>query len=586
MRSTWPPVYNPGEGCLAYDGSKVPDCREFIDPAIGEPYYHPHSYNCSRFWECGPSYETCLFECARCNTVDFDNPLCKDQWALTFDPEIQYPYGPVCKWPADIDCDNGQAPCDCEPWQSCVGDVCLPQCVEDSHCPDGYMCDDCNWCVEDPNQPECSSDAECLQGVCDTPWPYSTCEYCDTDKCLPGCSTSSNCPAEAPVCGCAGCGDHVCGCSADSDCPQGYICDTNNHVCTEDIGCDGDDNNCLQNTCDEPANWPYTTCEYCSEANGIDCLPGCSSNSNCPAEYPLCGISGNAHRCGCNVDADCAGLGADYVCDQDTHGCKEDLGCNGDDNNCKQNICDEPANWPYTTCEYCSDDNGKDCVPGCAGDAVCPSLFPVCGLPEDAHRCGCSNDADCAGLGSNYVCDPSTNGCTEGCTSDSDCPSDVCDIENTPYTTCTHCDGQHCVPGCSADQWCPTGFECVNWLCQVKPAGYVLLEKVVVVGASPGAYSLDLVGVLTAHPATCNTPQMSGSGTFTGDGQLGAVEHHGCYHAPLNAVVSSGTVTGGELWVGATMCFDWNEDDYFTYTCDVVGGKLMNCNSNSLSTSC
>ena len=36
-------TYNPGEECLPYDGSRVPDCREFIDPLAKEPYYHYHS---------------------------------------------------------------------------------------------------------------------------------------------------------------------------------------------------------------------------------------------------------------------------------------------------------------------------------------------------------------------------------------------------------------------------------------------------------------------------------------------------------------------------------------------------------------
>ena len=43
MRSTWPPWAHPGEECLTYDGSRVPDCRQFIDPEIKEPYYHPHN---------------------------------------------------------------------------------------------------------------------------------------------------------------------------------------------------------------------------------------------------------------------------------------------------------------------------------------------------------------------------------------------------------------------------------------------------------------------------------------------------------------------------------------------------------------
>ena len=32
-------TYNPGEDCLPYDGSVVPDCKLYVDPEIKEPYY-------------------------------------------------------------------------------------------------------------------------------------------------------------------------------------------------------------------------------------------------------------------------------------------------------------------------------------------------------------------------------------------------------------------------------------------------------------------------------------------------------------------------------------------------------------------
>ena len=41
--ATWPPDIEPGENCLPYDGSQVPDCTEFIDPDHYIPYYHEHS---------------------------------------------------------------------------------------------------------------------------------------------------------------------------------------------------------------------------------------------------------------------------------------------------------------------------------------------------------------------------------------------------------------------------------------------------------------------------------------------------------------------------------------------------------------
>ena len=36
-------TYNPGQECLPYDGSVVPDCSKFLDPVTHFPYYHEHS---------------------------------------------------------------------------------------------------------------------------------------------------------------------------------------------------------------------------------------------------------------------------------------------------------------------------------------------------------------------------------------------------------------------------------------------------------------------------------------------------------------------------------------------------------------
>ena len=41
--STWPTDVVPGDDCLPYDGSKVPDCTQFVDPDHYIPYYHEHS---------------------------------------------------------------------------------------------------------------------------------------------------------------------------------------------------------------------------------------------------------------------------------------------------------------------------------------------------------------------------------------------------------------------------------------------------------------------------------------------------------------------------------------------------------------
>ena len=38
-------TYNPGQDCLPYDGSVVPDCSKFVDPITKQPYYHEHSFS-------------------------------------------------------------------------------------------------------------------------------------------------------------------------------------------------------------------------------------------------------------------------------------------------------------------------------------------------------------------------------------------------------------------------------------------------------------------------------------------------------------------------------------------------------------
>ena len=149
-------TYNPGQDCLPYDGSVVPDCPP-LDVPTKKPYYLPHSSSklfkllenaslspvsdCSRFWECWNSGENqCLYECDPCQTELGSNPLCEgtfgQQWALTFDVRFQYPVGPVCDWPSTIDCTLG--------------------CPEVAECCDNL---DCN---------------KCSSGYCNLDW---TCSY-------------------------------------------------------------------------------------------------------------------------------------------------------------------------------------------------------------------------------------------------------------------------------------------------------------------------------------------------------------------------------------------------------------------------
>jgi len=135
-------------------------------------------------------------------------------------------------------------------------------------------------------------------------------------------------------------------CSADSDCPPGYSCDTDCGNCEAIPGyCNAhfmcSDYNGL---CDVQSD-PYTTCNYC-DMNSHLCLPGCIDNSNCPTGY------------------DCNG-----------HQCIENQACS-DDAYCNQGLADPPLcdveNMPYTTCFYCE---GGECLPGCVTNANCPATY-------------------------------------------------------------------------------------------------------------------------------------------------------------------------------------------------------------------
>ena len=48
VRSTWPPDVVPDPTCLAYDGSKVPDCRDHVGGG-GEPVFIEHSFSKTDF---------------------------------------------------------------------------------------------------------------------------------------------------------------------------------------------------------------------------------------------------------------------------------------------------------------------------------------------------------------------------------------------------------------------------------------------------------------------------------------------------------------------------------------------------------
>jgi len=377
-------TYNPGEDCLPYDGSVVPDCRLYVDPILKQPYYKEHSTNCSRFWECGPDYEKCLFECPHCG--DESNQQCHYHEdghympALAFDVTKQFPDGPVCNWPSDtiLRCHS-----ECPP---------NAECCENSACTDS-PCGQCNldWtCTYDPDC--CASDSDCdnFDGMCNVPAPHNqdNCAFCDNGQCAGGCanlgSDSTNCPSTHPNCN----GSHECEepkcppnaeCCEDSECskcPDGtcnpdYTCSYPPDCCVLDSDCDNYDG-----MCNVPAPHTPDNCAYCD--NHL-CTAGCadlgSTSANCPSTHPICnGI---------------------HVCETPPDECQTDLECNVG----LTGVC-EPDMAVPTQCKYCTAEDGrKVCKPGCKYDGSIENIenneIPRCSdakkCNQAAHTCGATS---------------------------------------------------------------------------------------------------------------------------------------------------------------------------------------------------
>ena len=161
------------------------------------------------------------------------------------------------------------------------------------------------------------------------------------------------------------------------------------------------------------------------------------------------------------------------------------------------------------------------------------------------------------------------------CTDDAYCNdgvSNICDIENSPYTTCFYCEGGECKPGeqliilfslsslsnlgCVTDANCPGGYTCQDHICHYPP-GKVLIESISIrtqtgcSDCSKEGVTLSLLGEKNGQypngvPCATRTLDHAGSTDFDGgkarfDGTLGGAEDDaeksmmgGCYQVHLH----------------------------------------------------
>merc|ERR1719228_2522794 len=282
-------------GIAIPDNDVVPvdECKEYVDP-IGMPYYLPHPTNCSQFWQCAPVGDICLFECAPCATG------CPSTGALYFNPNLQWPYGPACDWPSNVECTNEwersttappACPLPCQTWQN---GACQPECCDDEDCPDDKPlcnaggscqigcrehqdcqdwngeCPSCQWCDKPGNveigqcKPGCITDDQCAGN-----------EYCSNHECIA-------CPLPCQIWENGECGPECCD---DEDCTDG-LCQNGACVladCRKGSDCDG-----YNTECHDPWATGDDNCEYCDNMdNDADigfCQPGCEGENHdmCP----------------------------------------------------------------------------------------------------------------------------------------------------------------------------------------------------------------------------------------------------------------------------------------------------------------
>ncbi len=428
------------------------------------------------------------------------------------------------------------------------------ECLQDSDCQDGNVCNGQERCVEQScvsgTALDCDDGNLCTNDSCD---PVSGCSHennslpCDDgDLCTEGDICSDGACSGGSMVDCDDgnpCTDDLC--SADVGCyyeDNAATCDDGN-ACTENdtcsngacypgttVNCD-DDQQCTVDSCDPDSGCVHANREgSCSDGNECTVSDTCQDGTCIPGDARICDDGNLCTDDTCDEQVGCVYTDNSSPCD-DGNACTEVDTCSGgvcqpgaaldcdDGNVCTDDTCDEQAGC-VNTFNSISCDDGDDCteadtcsngaclgspldldsdghVPiSCGGDDCDdqnPQVNPgVFEGPAGDSTCSDSLDNDCDGL-----TDLDDEACGD-CNDNTDCDdSNVCNGTET-------CAGGYCQAGTSLD--CDDGNPCTDDFCDAQ-SGCVHTDNSLPCDDSNACTSGDTCSAGTCQPGaavTCN----------------------------------------------------------------------------------
>ncbi len=243
---------------------------------------------------------------------------------------------------------------DCPAGNLCDNNVCVPGCSPTQPCANGQQCDlpegTCVECVDDSAcggaTPYClQSENRCVPCLS---VPQDTCpdgQYCRADHvCEQGCKDGSDCPSGVCL------PDRSCGgCSSDSECAAGKVCDVESGTCVAACSAHapcGGGRECCGGHCVNAAS-DEDNCGACGVTCGAgqSCCGGSCTGLNTDIHCGACGITCGAGQTCCN--GTCTPLGTLQNCGGCGQACAPGDFCDG--NTCHTptypNFCQNPTVW-------------------------------------------------------------------------------------------------------------------------------------------------------------------------------------------------------------------------------------------------